>query len=252
MSGHSKWKTIQHKKGAADAKRGKVFSKLAKELAVAAREGGSDPEKNAGLRAIMQKAKAANMPSDNIERAVKKGAGELEGSQYDEIVYEGFAAGGVGLVVMCLTDNKNRSGSEVRHIFTKQGSGFAAQGAVSRNFVRKGQIFVGEDGGVDEDTLMGIVLDAGAEDMRKDGDEFEILTEPAAFGAVMEALEKAGVKTESGEISLIPLSTVPISDKSTAASVLKFIGELEDHDDVQSVYSNMDIDDAVLEELGDA
>lgn len=251
MSGHSKWKTIQHKKGAADAKRGKIFSKLSKELSVAAREGGSDPEKNAGLRTVMQKAKAANMPADNIERAVKKGAGEMGGTRYDEIVYEGFASGGVGLVVMCLTDNKNRSGAEVRHIFTKHGSGFAAQGAVSRNFVRKGQIFVESDG-VDEDALMGIVLDAGAEDMRHDDDAFEIVTEPSAFARVMDALEEAGVKVASGEISLIPTSTVPISDKATAASVLKFVSDLEDHDDVQSVSNNMDADDSLLEELDDA
>ncbi len=251
MSGHSKWKTIQHKKGAADAKRGQIFSKISKELSVAAREGGSDPDKNAALRTVMQKAKAANMPSDNIDRAIKKGAGELEGSRYEEIMYEGFAAGGVGLAVSCLTDNKNRTGAEIRHIFTKHGSAFAALGAVTRNFVRKGQIFVSAEG-VDEDTLMDIVLEAGAEDMRRDEDAFEIVTEPAAFGQVMDALEKAGIKAENGEVALIPLSTVPISDKATAASIMKFIDNLEDHDDVQAVAGNMDIDDAVLAELNDA
>ena len=251
MSGHSKWKTIQHKKGAADAKRGKIFSKLSKELSVAARAGGSDPEKNATLRTVMQKAKSANMPADNIERAVKKGAGELGGVQYEEIVYEGYATGGIGLVVLCLTDNKNRSGAEIRHIFTKQGTGFAAQGSVSRNFERKGQIFVKADS-VNEDTLMDTVLEAGAEDMRRDGEMFEIVTDPSAFSEVMEALEKNGIATEGGEVSLLPTVTVPVQDAATAASILKFIGELEDHDDVQSVYANMDIDDAVLKEIEDA
>ncbi len=251
MSGHSKWKTIQHKKGAADAKRGKIFSKLSKELSVTARAGGSDPEKNANLRTVMQKAKSANMPADNIERAVKKGAGELGGVQYEEIVYEGYASGGIGLVVLCLTDNKNRSGAEIRHIFTKHGTSFAAQGAVSRNFERKGQIFVNADS-VNEDTLLDIVLEAGAEDMRHDGDLFEIVTDPSTFSAVMEALEKKEVQTEGGEVSLLPITTVPVQDPARAASVLKFVGELEDHDDVQSVYANMDIDDAVLKELEDA
>ena len=168
MSGHSKWKTIQHKKGAADAKRGKVFSKLSKELMVIARAGGSDPVKNPTLRTLIQKAKGVNMPADNIDRAIKKGAGELEGVVFEEAVYEGFAGGGVALVVMALTDNKNRAAAEIRHIFSKHNSSFATQGSVTRGFERKGQIIV-DSSATDEDTLMGVVLDAGADDMKRDG-----------------------------------------------------------------------------------
>lgn len=248
MSGHSKWKTIQHKKNAADSKRGKIFSKLSKELMVAARGGGSDPTTNATLRNVIQKAKGVNMPSDNIERAVKKGAGEIEGVRYEEVTYEGYAGGGVALVVNCLTDNKNRTGSEVRFIFTRHGSSFASQGSVTRNFERKGQIFV-DASSVEEDKLMGIVLDAGAEDMKKDDDQYEILTDPASFAPVMEALQKEGIKTNGGEITLVPLNLVPVTDKSAAASLMKFIGDLEDHDDVQSVCSNMDVNDEVMKEL---
>jgi YebC/PmpR family DNA-binding regulatory protein len=247
MSGHSKWKTIQHKKGAADAKRGKAFSKYAKELMVAARAGGSDPNTNATLRNIIQKAKSVNMPAENIERAVKKGAGEIEGISYEEVTYECFGAGGVALVINVLTDNKNRAAAEIRFLVTRHASNFAAVGSVTRNFVRKGQIFV-DAALIDEEKLMGIVLDAGGEDLKKDGDEFEILTDPASFSPVMDALQKAGVKTNGGEITLVPLSTVPV-DKATAASVMKFISDMEDHDDVQSVCSNMDIPDDVMKEL---
>ncbi|MBN2302248.1 MAG: YebC/PmpR family DNA-binding transcriptional regulator [Lentisphaerae bacterium] len=248
MSGHSKWKTIQHKKGAADAKRGKIFSKLSKELMVVAKQGGSDPEKNPALRTLLQKAKSSNMPSDNIERAIKKGAGELEGITYDEVVYEGYASGGIGLIAMVLTDNKNRAAAEVRHIFNKHGSSFAAPGSVMRGFERKGQIFVAADK-VDEDALMNIVLEAGAEDMTKDGDQFEILTLPTAFADVMEALEKANIQTLGGEVSMVPTVNVPITDKALASSVLKFVADLEENDDVQNVYTNMDIDDQILAEL---
>jgi len=248
MSGHSKWKTIQHKKGAADAKRGKVFSKLSRELMVVARKGGSDPEKNPSLRAVIQKAKSVNMPADNIDRAVKKGAGEIEGVVFEEIVYEGYAGGGVALVVVVLTDNKNRAASEVRHIFTRHGSGFAAQGSVTRGFQRKGQIFV-DASAVDEDKLLGVILEAGAEDMRRDDDQFEILTPPSSFLDVTEALEQAEVPTLGAEVSLVPDAYLPVADKAVASSVLRFIGDLEDNDDVQNVYSNMDVDDAVLKEL---
>lgn len=248
MSGHSKWKTIQHKKGAADAKRGKIFSKLSKELTIAARAGGGDPQMNATLRNIVAKAKEANMPADNVERAIKKGTGELAGGQLEEVTYEGFIAGGIALVVKVLTDNKNRAASEVRHIFTKFGSNLAAQGAVSRYFKRKGQILV-EAAAVEEDKLMGIVLDAGAEDMQQDDGLFDIVTDPANFPAVVEALEKAGLKSASAEITLIPDNYVSVSDKATAANALKFIEALEDNDDVQNVYSNMDIDDKILKEL---
>ena len=248
MSGHSKWKTIQHKKGAADAKRGKIFSKLSKEIILAARAGGGDPDMNPTLRMLLVKARSANMPADNIERAIKKGTGELEGIHLEEVVYEGYAPGGVALVVMALTDNKNRSASEIRHIFTKFGSNLAAQGAVTRNFKRKGQILV-DASTVDEDRLMGIVLDSGAEDMQQDDDVFEIITDPSNFLSVVDVLEKVGIKTVSSEISLIPDSYVPVKDKSIASTLVKFIDELEDSDDVQNVYSNMDIDTALVTEV---
>lgn len=248
MSGHSKWATIKHKKGAADAKRGKMFSKISKELMVVARLGGSDPNMNPTLRTVMQKAKSVNMPADNVERAIKKGAGEIEGASYEEVVYEGYAAGGVGLIVQVLTDNRNRAASEIRHIFGKNGSSFASQGAVSRGFERKGQIFV-DASKAPEDTVMDVVLNAGADDMTQDGDQYEILTAPAVFSDVMDALEKAGIETMSGEISMIPMNMVPVSDKSVAQSVLKFISVLEDNEDVQAVYSNMDMDEAVMQEV---
>ena len=248
MSGHSKWKTIQHKKGAADAKRGKIFSKLSKELMVVARQGGGDPGTNITLRSLIQKAKSANMPADNIDRAIKKGTGQLEGVTFEEIVYEGYASGGVALIVQVLTDNKNRAAAEIRHIFTKHGSSFATQGSVSRGFERKGQIFV-EASSVDEDELMAVVLDAGAEDLQRDGDQYEILTDPSPFADVMEALEKAEIKTAGGEVSLVPEAYVPVTDKTVASSVLRFVSDLEENEDVQNVYTNMDLDDAVLKEL---
>ena len=248
MSGHSKWKTIQHKKGAADAKRGKIFSKLAKELMVVARAGGSDPDNNPSLRTVMQKAKSVNMPSDNIDRAIKKGAGELEGAIFEEIVYEGYASGGIGLVVMVLTDNRNRAAAEVRHIFTQHGSNFASQGSVSRGFERKGQIFV-DASTVEEDALMDVVLEAGADDMKRDGEQFEILTDPGAFNDVTAALEKAEIATMGAEVSLVPTAPTPVTDKSVAQSVFKFIADLEDNDDVQNVYANMDVSDEILAEL---
>ncbi|MCK5850697.1 MAG: YebC/PmpR family DNA-binding transcriptional regulator [Kiritimatiellae bacterium] len=247
MSGHSKWKTIQHKKGAADAKRGKIFSKLSKELMVVARNGGSDPSANIALRSAIQKAKAVNMPADNIERAVKKGAGELDGVIFEEIVYEGYV-GGIAIVVQVLTDNKNRAAAEVRHIFTKHGSSFATQGSVMRGFERKGQIIV-DVTTTDEDKLMEIVLEAGADDMKVDGEQFEVLTDPSAFAPVSEALEKAGVAVVSAEVSLVPMSLMAAKDKSSAATVLRFVNTLEDNDDVQSVYTNMDISEEIIKEL---
>ena len=248
MSGHSKWATIKHKKGAADAKRGKIFSKLSKELMVVARAGGSDPNNNPTLRNLIQKAKSVNMPGDNVDRAIKKGAGELEGAVFEEIVYEGYAGGGIGLIVEVLTDNKNRAAAEVRHTFNKHGSSFAAPGSVSRGFQRKGQIFV-EAKSADEDKLMALVLDAGADDLKQAGDQFEILTDPAAFADVAQALEKAGFKPTSAEVSLVPQTYVPVADKALATSVLKFVSELEDNDDVKNVYTNMDVDENTLKEL---
>jgi YebC/PmpR family DNA-binding regulatory protein len=248
MSGHSKWKTIQHKKGAADAKRGKIFSKMAKELMVVAKAGGGSPDTNAALRTLIARCKASSMPNENIDRAIKKGTGEIEGAMMEEITYEGFADGGVGVVVKVLTDNKNRAAAEIRHIFSKQGKGLAAQGAVSRGFKRRGQIAV-DAAGMDEEKLMDVVLNAGADDMSPDGDQFEILTDPNAFAGVTEALEKAGIKTVDAEIRLVPETYVPVTEKAVAKSVMKFIETLEENDDVQDVYSNMDLDDSVLAEM---
>ena len=248
MSGHSKWKTIQHKKGNADARRGKMFSKISKELMVVARQGGSDPDNNPTLRTVIQKAKGVNMPSDNIDRAIKKGAGELEGVSFEEVMYEGYAGGGIAIVVMVLTDNKNRTASEIRHIFTKHGSNFASQGSVTRGFERKGQIFV-DGSAVEEEKLMEIALDAGAEDLKNEDGQFEIITDPSLFAEVTEALEKAGIPTMSSEVSLVPGTYVPIADKATASSILRFVSELEENDDVQNVYTNMDMSDEVLKEL---
>jgi YebC/PmpR family DNA-binding regulatory protein len=248
MSGHSKWATIKHKKGAADAKRGQVFSKLAKELMLVAKTGGGNVDTNAALRALIARCKSVSMPNDNIDRAVKKGTGELGGMVMEEIIYEGYAAGGVGLIVKVLTDNKNRAASEVRHTFTRHGSDFAAQGSVLRNFKRRGQIFV-LGAGVDEAALMDVVLGAGADDLQPDGDNFEILTDPKVLPAVQEALEKAGYKMEQSEVRMIPDAYVPVADKSVAKSVMNFVEALEEHDDVQAVYHNMDVSDAVMAEL---
>lgn len=248
MSGHSKWKTIQHKKGAADAKRGQIFSRLSKELTLIARAGGGNPETNTSLRTIISKARAANMPADNIDRAIKKGTGEIAGAQLEEIVYEGYAGGGVALIVKALTDNRNRAASEIRHIFTKFGSSLSGQGSVIRNFKRKGQILV-EAGEVEEDRLMNIVLEAGAEDMQLNGNEYEIITDPSGFQNVVDALEKEQIKTSSSEITLIPESYVNVTDKSAASHAMKFIEALEENDDVQNVYSNLDVDDSLLAEM---
>lgn len=248
MSGHSKWKTIQHKKGAADAARGKIFSKISKEIMIASRQGGGKPEANASLRVLIQKARGYNMPNDNIERAIKKGTGELEGVTLDEVAYEGFAHGGVAIVVKALTDNKKRAAAEIRHIFTAHGSNFATQGAVSRGFKRKGQILV-DAAVVDEGKLMDIVIEAGAEDMSRDGDQFEIITDPSGFDAVVEALEKAGIKRNSAEVTMVPDIYVTITDKSTAKSLMKFVEELDNNDDVQDVYTNLDVDEGVLAEI---
>ncbi|MFU8779776.1 MAG: YebC/PmpR family DNA-binding transcriptional regulator [Kiritimatiellia bacterium] len=250
MSGHSKWATIKHKKGAADAKRGKVFSKIAKEIMVAAQQGGGDPSANITLRGLIQKGKSVNMPNDNIERAIKKGTGELGATAFEEIVYEGYASGGVALIVKVLTDNRNRAAAEIRHIFGKHGSSFAQQGAVSRAFDRRGQIIVDESV-VGEEKLMEVALEAGAEDLVHDEGQFEILTDPSVFNDVCDALEAAGIEVVSKEVTLIPNLTVPVDDPSVARSVLKFVAALEDNDDVQDVYTNMDMTDAVMDAVSD-
>ena len=248
MAGHSKWANIKHKKGKADAARGKVFSKIAKEIMVAASGGGGNVNDNIALRALVQKAKSVSMPKDNIERAIKKGTGELEGGQLTEGSYEGYAAGGIAVVVKVLTDNKNRSASEVRHAFTKAGANLAEQGAVSRTFQRKGQIFINKDQ-TDEDTLMDLVLEAGAEDLKTDGDQFEVIADPNDFLAVSEAITNAGIEMEESEITMIPDLVVEVTELDKANSIMRFVDALEALDDVQDVYTNFDISDEVAAQL---
>ena len=248
MSGHSKWAKIKHAKGAADAKRGQAFSKLAKELMVVAKQGGGDPAMNASLRNLIQKAKSVNMPNDNIDRAIKKGTGEIGGVVYEDVSYEGYAAGGVGLIVKALTDNKNRAAAEIRNIFKKNNSDFAALGAVSRGFERKGQIVVdGEK--QSEDAVMEIVLNAGADDMINDNGAFVISASTQSFADVCDALQKAGIQPVSAEVGLFPLTHVLVKDVSAAQSVNKFVGALEDHDDVQNVYVNMEVDESIADKV---
>lgn len=248
MSGHSKWANIKHKKAAADARKGKIFSKLAREITISVRQNGADPAANLTLRALLQKARQANMPAENIERAIKKGTGELQGERYEEIMFEGFAPGGVALVVQALTDNRNRTVADVRHVFTKYGGNLAGQGQVLRSFPRKGYILVSSNT-VAEDRLMEIVLEAGAEDMKTESGRYEIITDPSQFHAVVEALNKAGIAQESAELTLLPESWVPVTDREKAATLIKFIEELEDLDDVQNVYSNADIEDSLAASL---
>ncbi|MDD5217328.1 MAG: YebC/PmpR family DNA-binding transcriptional regulator [Candidatus Omnitrophica bacterium] len=247
MSGHSKWASIKHKKAAADAKRGQIFTKIIRELTVAARQGGGDQETNPHLRTVIQAAKAANMPADNIDRAIKKGTGELEGVTYEEVTYEGYGPQGVAVLVHCLTDNKNRTAAEIRSIFNKGGGSMAGAGSVAWIFEKKGLIVVPRSS-VSEDQLMEVALSAGAEDMQQDGDNFEITTEPQSFWQVREALEKVGVRMESAEMTMIPKNQVPGSI-DTARTVLKLIESLEEHDDVQNVYANCDIPDEVMKEI---
>ena len=248
MAGHSKWANIKHKKGKADAARGKVFSKIAKEIIVAAAAGGGNPADNIQLRALIQKAKAVNMPNDNIDRAVKKGTGELDGGQLMEGSYEGYAAGGVAVVVKVLTDNKNRSASEVRLAFTKANASMAEQGAVSRMFQRKGQIFIDKDK-TDEETLMELVLEAGAEDLKTEGDQFEVITDPKEYDVVSDAITQAGIDMAESEVTMIPDLMTEVTDVDQAKSIMKFIEALEELDDVQDVYSNFDISDEIAAQL---
>ena len=248
MAGHSKWANIKHRKGKADAARGKVFSKIGKDIMVAASAGGGNVDDNIQLRALVQKAKGVSMPKDNIERAIKKGTGELEGGQLTEGSYEGYAAGGVAVVVKVLTDNKNRSIAEVRHAFTKAGANMADQGAVSRMFQRKGQIFINKDL-TDEDTLMDLVLEAGAEDLKTDGDQFEVITEPADYHAVSDAITKAGIEMAESELTMIPDLLTEVTELTKAQSIMKFVDALEELDDVQDVYTNFDISDELAAQL---
>ena len=246
MSGHSKWATIKHKKAALDAKRGKTFTRLIKEIMIAARTGG-DPEANARLRTAIAAAKAVSMPADNIKRAVMRGTGELEGGQIDEIQYEGYGPGGAAVLVGVATDNKNRTVSEIRHMFSKNGGNMGELGSVAWMFERKSQIFIDGEAAT-EDQLMTLVLDAGADDLRDQGGTWEILSAPEAHEAVLQALEKAGIKTESAEIAMVPKNTVKLEGKN-AQAMLRLYDALEEHDDVQNVYGNYEIDEAEVEAL---
>ncbi|MBL7070455.1 MAG: YebC/PmpR family DNA-binding transcriptional regulator [Candidatus Omnitrophica bacterium] len=246
MSGHSKWAGIKHKKAAQDAKRGKLFSKIARELTIAAKSGGGDPSANASLRVAINKAKLVNLPAENIERAIKKGTGELPGLSYEEVTYEGYGPKGVAIMVETVTDNKNRTSAEIRSIFSKKGGNLAGSGSVNWIFSKKGYILV-KAGAGEEDKVMSIVLDAGAEDMRSEADMFEITTSPADFEKVKNALNGSGIAMESAEITMIPSSTVKLQDED-ARKVLSLAEALEDHDDAQNVYANFDIPDEILNE----
>jgi len=247
MSGHSKWSTIKHKKGAADAKRGKVFTKLIKELTVAARTGGGDPDGNPRLRSAIAGAKAQNMPKDNIERAIKKGTGELEGVNYEEVILEGYGPSGVAVLVESLTDNRNRTIAEVRHTFAKYGRSLGEAGSVAWMFHQKGLIAVNQEE-VDEDKLMEVALEAGAEDVRLEEHQFEVVTAPEELDTVREAIEGEGISIEMAEITMLPQSTIEL-DRDHAVKMLKLMDVLEDNDDVQNVYANFDISDEIMESI---
>ncbi|MBW1988570.1 MAG: YebC/PmpR family DNA-binding transcriptional regulator [Deltaproteobacteria bacterium] len=245
MSGHNKWSTIKHKKGAADARRGKVFTKLIKEITVAARMGGGDPNANPRLRSAIAAAKAENMPKDNIERAIKKGTGELEGVAYEELTYEGYGPGGAAILVDVLTDNKNRAAAEVRHIFSKGGGNLGEAGCVAWMFDKKGYMAVPKDG-TDEDALMEAALEAGAEDVREDDGVYEVITAPEDFEAVREALDAAGIACQDAKVTMLPQNTVRVEGKE-AAQIVRLLQALDDADDVQDVYTNADVDDEALD-----
>lgn len=238
MSGHSKWSTIKHKKGKADAKRGQIFTKLAKYIAVASREGGSDPDMNAKLKEAIAKAKAANMPNENIDRAVKKGAGELQGSVYEEIIYEGYGPGGVAVIVETLTDNKNRTAGDVRHAFDKNGGNLGTSGCVGFLFTKKGQIMIEKADDLDEEALMMLALDAGAEDIETADEGYEISTDPIDFGQVCDALKQEGYDLASAEIAMIPSTEVELTDATEIKKMLKMIDMFDDNEDVQAVWHN--------------
>jgi YebC/PmpR family DNA-binding regulatory protein len=247
MSGHSHWATIKHKKGAIDAKRGKLWSKLSRAIIIAARHGGGDPTMNLKLRYAIDKARQVSMPKDNIERAIKRGTGELEGQVYEEITYEGFAPGGVAILVDVLTDNRNRTAGEVRKIFERGGGHMGSAGSVGYLFERKGVLVVSAQG-LDEDTVMAAALDAGADDLKRDVESFIITCDPASFSHVQEGLQKSHIPTTSAEISQMPKTEVE-TDVENARKVVRLIETLDDHDDVQNVYHNLQIPKQVLDEL---
>jgi YebC/PmpR family DNA-binding regulatory protein len=247
MSGHSKWATIKHKKAALDAKRGKAFTRIIKEIMIAAR-GGSDPDANPRLRTAVLAAKAVSMPADNIKRAIMRGSGELEGGQLDEIMFEGYGPGGAAVLVSVATDNRNRTVSEIRHLFSKNGGNLGEHGSVAWMFERKSQVLIEMDKAPGEDDLMAIVLDAGAEDLRNDGVNWEIISAPDAHEAVVQALHKAGISTLEASIAMVAKNSIKLEGKN-ASGMLKLSEALEDHDDVQNVYSNFDIDEKEMEAI---
>src|SRR5947208_2192338 len=247
MSGHSKWATIKHKKGALDAKRGKIFTRLIKEISIAAKNGGGDPDSNPRLRGAIIAAKAENMPADNIKRAIQKGTGELPGATIEEAVYEGYGPSGVAMMVEVTTDNKNRTTSEIRHIIAKHGGNLGEAGCVSWMFSKKGYIILGKDQ-ASEDKLLELVTDAGADDMREDGSNWEVISSPDSFAQVVERLKAAQVHPAAAEVSMIPQTYVKLSGKN-AAQMMRLMEDLEDHEDVQHVYANFDIEEAELQAL---
>jgi YebC/PmpR family DNA-binding regulatory protein len=247
MSGHSKWATIKHKKGALDAKRGKIFTRLIKEISIAAKNGGGDPDANPRLRGAILAAKSENMPQDNIKRAIQRGTGELPGAVYEEFQLEGYGPGGVAILLEINTDNRNRTVSEIRHAFGKNGGNMAAAGAVAYLFHKKGDIVIAKTA-AKEDDLMAIVLEAGAEDLRDDGDNWEVLTDTSVYEAVLEAVKKAGIEPVSASVTMIPQNYIKL-EGSQAGTMIRLIEAFEEHDDVQNVHANFDIDQKVLEEV---
>jgi YebC/PmpR family DNA-binding regulatory protein len=245
MSGHSKWHTIKHKKGAADAKRGKIFTRIIKELTVAARNGGGDPDMNPRLRTVIADAKAVNMPADNIKRAIRRGTGEEEGVTYEEITYEGYGPGGAALLVETLTDNKNRTVGEIRHMFSKYGGNLGEANSVGWMFEKRGLITVAKDK-ADEETLMAAVLDAGADDMSDEGDSWEIVSTPDTYEAVLGAVKALGIEPETAQIAMLPQNYIKLEGKS-AAQMLKLMEQLEEHDDTKNIWSNFDIEEKDIE-----
>ncbi len=245
MSGHSKWHTIKHKKGAADAKRGKIFTRIIKELTIAARSGGGDPDMNPRLRTIIAEAKANNMPSDNIKRAIRRGTGEEPGVSYEEAQYEGYGPGGAAVIIDVLTDNKNRTVGELRHMLTKYGGNLAETNAVAWMFTKRGYIVVPK-AKADEDTLMSAVLDAGGDDLRDDDDNWEVLSSVEAYQAVLDAVKKLGIEPEAAEITMLPQNYLKLEGKQ-AQQMVKLMDALDDHDDVRHVWSNFDIEEKEIE-----
>lgn len=244
MSGHSKWATTKYRKGAVDKARGKLFAKLIRQIEVAAREGGGDINANATLRTMFHKARDASVPMDTIERAIKRGTGELEGVRYEAVTYEGYAPGGVAVIVEALTDNRNRTGAEIRNLFHRNGGSMSEPGAVSWQFTRKGQVALPRD--VDEEQVMEVVADAGAEDLSDDGDRWVVTCAPTDLHELQQAIAAAGLTAESAELTLVPDTTVPVTDEGEAKQVLRLVEALDDHDDVQGVHANFDIPEPVL------